>query len=304
MATSFVDNFYLIDPYAPPPAGTALTAVDYTVTDRNDNGQIGSADRDLINGQRITASYPGDTVTVQYPDGSTQTITGVTFYLRDGSQVFSPIDGSTLQDATFVSSTYTTSNTPVTPSQMAVTCFAPGTMIETASGLVAVEALQVGQRVRTLDHGYEKVRWIGRRTVSGRGVNAPIRFLPGAIGNARELVVSPQHRMLVQGWQAELISGATQVLVAAKHLVNGDTIVVSPRDSVDYLHVCFDRHEIIFAEGVATESFQPGDYVLQGDRKLRKELAEIFPELAGQGGVVAWASARPVLRAAEARLVA
>jgi len=303
MPTSYVDNFYVIDPYAPPPAGTALTAVDMTVTDQNNNGVINRFSNDSINGVDIRAVYNGDTVTVEYPDGSVETITGVTFYLANGQEVFSPTDGSTLQNATLVSATYVTSNTSVTPEEMEVTCFTPGTLLETPSGLRCIDDLVLGDPVTTMDNGVQHIRWIGRRKVRGQGDFAPIRFMPGAIGNARELRVSPQHRMLVRGWRAELVFGESEVLIAAKHLVNGDTIHIAPCDEVEYIHLCFDQHEVIFAEGVETESFHPGDYVLGQDRALMAELSHLFPELAKGDPARAWDTARPVLKRYEAALM-
>lgn len=303
MPISFVDNFYVIDPYAPPAAGTALTAIDMTVTDQNSNGVINRFSNDNINGIDIRAVYNGDTVTVEYPDGSTETITGVTFYLANGQEVFSPTDGSTLQDATFVSSTYVTSNTSTTQTEMEVTCFTPGTRIKTPSGWRSIDNLEIGDPVVTLDSGVQHIRWIGRRKVRGQGDFAPIRFMPGAIGNSREMRVSPQHRMLVQGWRAELIYGECEVLIAAKHLVNGDTIHVAPCDEVEYIHLCFDQHEVIFAEHVATESFHPGDYVMGQDRALMAELTTLFPELAKADPTAAWDTARPVLKRFEAALL-
>lgn len=295
----FIDNFYIMDPYAPPPPGTSLTRYDFEVNDRNKDDEIG-AGRDQIDGSRIQAAYPGDTVTVQLANGSTVTITGVTFYLRDGRQVFSPIDGSTLQDATFVSSSWVPTNVSVTPAQMQLTCFTPGTRIRTPSGGRRIEELKVGDQVITDDNGAQEIRWIGRRVVEGRGEFAPIRFMKGAIGNRRELRVSPQHRFLVTGSRAELLFDEPELLVAARHLVNGDTIHVAPCGQVEYIHLMFDRHEVIFAEGVRTESFHPGDYVLGQDRALMGELFSLFPELRRDGG---WPTARRVLKGYEAALV-
>lgn len=299
MPTSFVDNFYVMDPFAPPPAGTALTAVDFTVTDNNDNGVISRFGGDSVDGVDIRRVYNGDTVTVQLSNGDVVTITGVTFYLADGREVFSPTDGTNLQDATFVSSTYVTTNSTTTPAEMEVTCFTPGVLIDTPAGKRPVEDLRVGDRVLTMDHGAQTIRWIGRRSVAGQGDFAPIRFMAGALDNSRAFSVSPQHRMLLQGWRAELLFGEAEVLVAAKHLINGDTICRAPCDEVTYLHLCFDRHEVIFAEDMATESFHPGDYVMSQDRDLMAELTALFPELApGEGA--GWETARAVLRRFEA----
>ncbi len=301
MAT-FIDNFYIIDPYAPPPAGTALTRYDFVVNDANNDGSIGPW-TDFIDGVRVTAAYVGDTVTVEYPDGTQDTITGVTFYLLDGREVFSPIDGSTLQNATFVSSTWVPTSSSVTNEQLQLTCFVAGTRIRTLQGERRIETLQVGDEVVTLDRGAQPVRWIGRRVVQGEGDFAPILFRKGAIGNRRDLRVSPQHRMLISGWRAELLFGESELLVAAKHLVNGQSILPAPCDEVEYVHLMFDRHEVILAEGVASESFHPGDFVLAQDRALMAELTTLFPELR-IGATSDWPTARPVLRRYEAALVA
>ncbi|MFC3119319.1 Hint domain-containing protein [Jhaorihella thermophila] len=147
------------------------------------------------------------------------------------------------------------------------------------TGARPVETLAVGDLVTTLDNGQQPIRWIGRRVVEGRGDFAPIRFRKGAIGNRRDLRVSPQHRMLVTGWRAELLFDEAEILVAARHLVNGDTIHPDPCGDIEYIHLMFDRHEVIFAEGVPTESFHPGDYVMAQDRALMAELTTLFPEL-------------------------
>ena len=299
MPTSWVDNFYYIDPFSPPPPGTALTAVNLTVRDQTSNGQIGAGQGDRVDGSRIVAAYPGDTVTVEFPSGGTQTITGVTFYLQNGLQVFSPIDGSTLQDATFVSAGWVPTNTTVTPTQMQLTCFTPGVKIDTPDGLVKIEEIRVGDLIRTLDNGPQKVRWIGRRTVVGDGDFAPIRFKKGAIGNTRGIKVSPQHRMLITGWRAQLLFGLDELLVSAKHLVNGDSVRIAACDEIEYIHLMFDRHEIIFAEGIATESFHPGDNVLAGDRALMAELTALFPDIMASQGTH-WQTARSVAKAYEA----
>lgn len=303
MPYSWVDNFYVMDPWNPPSAGSSLTAVDFVVTDRNSNGQMSPGSRDTVDGQRFYAAYPGDTVTVQLPGGATKTITGVTFYLRDGRQVFSPTDGSTLQDATFVSATWVSGSGSVSNSAMEmVVCFAAGTLIAVPGGARRVESLAVGDEVQTLDNGVQSVRWVGRKTVTGRGEFAPIRFMPGAIGNSRELRVSPQHRMLVAGWRVELQFGEPEMLVAAKHLVNGDTIHIAPCDTVDYVHLCFDRHEIVLAEDAPAESFLPGEYILEADRGIARELMALFPEMpVGAGG--GWAPARPLMKGREAALL-
>lgn len=178
-------------------------------------------------------------------------------------------------------------------------CFAAGTLILTDKGPRPVEALCPGDHVQTYDHGLQPLRWIGRRRVMARDRMAPVGFCPGAIGNRRPLLVSPQHRVLIQGWRAELHFGESEVLVPALALVNGDTICRRPMDSVDYVHLLFDRHEIVWSEGALTESFHPGAYGLSVlDQAARAEVLALFPELSGPQD--AWPAARPCLRPREA----
>ncbi len=160
-----------------------------------------------------------------------------------------------------------------------VACFVAGTRIQTDAGLIAIEDLEPGQSVATLDNGMQPVRHILQSTVAGQGKLAPIVFAKGTWGALRDMAVSPMHRIFVSDWRAELMFGESEVLVPAHHLVNGDTIYRSPRAQVTYVHLIFDAHEIILAEGIASESFQPSlDAV--GDAETRAELLMLFPELA------------------------
>ncbi len=161
-----------------------------------------------------------------------------------------------------------------------ITCFAKGTLIETEIGPLPIETLRAGDLVGTAGHGLQPIRWIGRREVPASGEFAPVVFEPGAIGNYRRLTVSPQHRILVDDWRAALYFAEAKVLVAAKHLVNGTTIRVQPMPKIVYLHMIFDRHEIVFAEGVPTESLHLGDMALNSfDAAARAEVLALFPEL-------------------------
>lgn len=189
---------------------------------------------------------------------------------------------------------------PSTPPH--VPCFVAGTMIDTASGPRAIETLRPGDLVRTLDHGLQPLRWIGTRTVSGMGHFAPVRIAASALGNDDDLQVSQQHRMLLRGWRAELMTGAAEVFVAAKHLVNGDTIRLNPAPTVTYTHIAFDAHEIVLAAGIPSESLFLGPVALDAlGPAARGELLAIFPELAHRH----WhaETARPCLRAWETGLV-
>ncbi len=305
MPTSYTDQFYTFDPANPPPGGTSITWVELELVDQNDDGDIDRFNNDRVGGLDVTASWPGDTVRVDVPGVGIVDYTGVTFYRAGGVAVFTPTDGQVLQNGTLVSTTFVTVQGSVDPpTDLAPPCFVAGTLIETPAGPRAVEDLAVGDWVITLDHGPQEVRWIGQQTVAARGDLAPIRFAPGAIGNSRLLWVSPQHRVLLTGWRCELHFGAAEALVPAKHLVDGDRICRVPQPATTYLHLLFDRHEIVFSEGAATESFHPGDWILAEQAGISAELQRIFPELSVRELPGAFPLARPVPRAREARMLA
>lgn len=192
-----------------------------------------------------------------------------------------------------------------------VPCFTPGTQIITIDGPAAVEDIRPGDRVLTRDNGFQTVRWIGARHVTAAELAAsprlaPVRIAAGALGGGlpeRALEVSPQHRMLIAGADTELMFGESEVLAAAVHLVGQPGITRARRAEVDYIHIMFDRHEIISAEGAWTESFQPGDMSLRGiDADQRSELFHLFPELQdAETAALAYPAARVSLRAFEVR---
>lgn len=161
-----------------------------------------------------------------------------------------------------------------------VACFTKGTLIETAKGPCAIETLAPGDRVITRDHGLQEITWIGHRTVPATGAFAPVVFSKGAIGNDSELVVSPQHRMLISGWRCELLFGEDEVLAPAVHLLNGETIWRREGGEVTYYHMLFAEHEIVRAHGCESESFHPGAHSAGAFAKeTRAELLALFPEL-------------------------
>ena len=185
-----------------------------------------------------------------------------------------------------------------------VICFARGSRIKTMQGEVAVEDLEAGDRVLTLDNGYQPIRWIGSTRRAAVGRLAPVCFAPGAIGNEHPLRLSPQHRVLLRGWQASVLFGESEVLVPAKALVNDRSIRIEEGGEVEYFHMLFDRHEIVFAEGVPCESFHPGEQSWKAlDAATRAEILELFPQLA-EDRVDYGATARMVLKDYEGRILA
>ncbi len=169
-----------------------------------------------------------------------------------------------------------------------VPCFVAGTLIQTDLGKRPIEDLKPGDLVQTMDHGFQPIRWIGSRKLDAvdlalKPTLLPICIRAGALGKnvpSRDLIVSPQHRVLLSGWREELLFGEQYVLAAAKHLVNGETIYQHQTTEVEYFHMLFDQHEIVLAENAHSESFHPGDYIIDKmDKNTRNEIFEIFPEL-------------------------
>lgn len=298
----YPDQFFIIDAGAPPPRGTALSVVKLDINDIDGNSLIQTGTGDLVGGLVVTSVWVNDRIRVTM-GGTTQWVTGVTFYRSGGSAVFTPTDGTILQDAVFRRSDFVTTSTQVPVGAFGPPCFAAGTRIETEDGPRRVEELRPGDRIFTRDDGLQELQWTGHRIVPGSGDWAPIRFAKGAIGNDAVLLVSPQHRILVTGWRAELFFGEDEVLVAAKHLVNGDTICRAACASVAYYHLLFDRHQIVFSEGAATESLHPGDTMLRENPKLAHEIVEMFPELSTDAGRAAWKTARPTTTGREAMVL-
>ena len=303
MPTSYSDQFFVIDPYSPPPAGTAMNFVNYTLIDQDDDLDFEAAGGDTVNGSDITNSWPGDTVTINVPGVGNVTYTGVTFYLADGTRVFTPNDGQVLQNGTLVSTTWVSTQGPLYVKELGPTCFTPGTMIKTESGLRLIETLSVGDLVHTRDRGLQPLRWIGRSTHAATGVSAPVLIRKGALGNRADIRVSQQHRILVTDWRAQVYLGADEVLVAAKDLVNGADIRIVEGGTVEYLHLLFDQHEIITASGLHSESYHPAHATGVQDRATLVELARLFPELTSSQSRKARA-ARQVARTFEGRLLA
>ncbi|SEM82255.1 Hint domain-containing protein [Loktanella fryxellensis] len=139
--------------------------------------------------------------------------------------------------------------------QVASVSFTRGTHITMASGAqVPIEAIRIGDRVLTRDDGPQAVRWVGETTLRATGDFAPVVIAKGALHNANDLVLSPDHRLFVYQRQDRLGAGRHEVLVKVRHLINGDTVFQQDGGFVDYFQLLFDQHQIIYAEGIAAES--------------------------------------------------
>jgi autotransporter passenger strand-loop-strand repeat protein len=164
-----------------------------------------------------------------------------------------------------------------------IPCYCAGTLIATVHGDVRVEELAIGDEVLTLDGAARPIKWIGRRSYQrpfmGRNVT-PILIRAGALREdvpLRDLYVSPDHALYVD-----------EVLIAAEHLVNGVSIVrCQDVDSVQYIHIELDRHDVIFAEGAPAETFVDCD-----NRSMFHNAAE-FTSLYPADAAPGWAFCAP-----------
>ena len=182
-----------------------------------------------------------------------------------------------------------------------IICFTPGTMIATPAGDRAVETLRPGDLVLTRDDGPQPLGWTGRSTVPGTGKHMPIRLDPSLTGADRPLTVSPQHRMLVEDWRAELMFGEAEVFVPAIHMLDFEGAETVAMARVTYIHLMLDRHQVIYAEGVPTESFHLADQgLLALPEPVQDEMFAAYPHL--RDNIAAYGpTARLCLKAHESR---
>ncbi|WP_415922513.1 Hint domain-containing protein [Tateyamaria sp. SN6-1] len=251
-----------------------------------------------INGQPVSFDpVTGIGTTVVLPTGQEVTVgpNGELTVAGDGDEedfnfTYTVTDGNNT-DTGFVNAT-------------SVPCFVAGTLIDTAEGRVPVETLTPGDMVITQDDGPQPLRWIGTRSVPATGDFAPIHIRGGTFGAHGDVMVSPLHRVLVRDSLAELLFGEAEVLVAAKDLVNDHSVLRREGDEVTYVHLMFDRHQVVFTEGLATESFLPGPQTTKSlEQEVVREICAIFPELDPDTGAGYGTAARRTLRHFEADLL-
>jgi hypothetical protein len=260
----------------------------------NDQGPVGSTlTITHVNGVAVSA---GQTITLPSGQQVTLNANGTFTVVGDGSIetktfTYTVTDGLGHTDTAFVTIT-------------SVPCFVAGTLIATPEGERRVESLAPGDLVMTHDDGPQPVRWIGRRRVRATGALAPVRIRANTFGDHRTLMLSPQHRVLIRDSLAEILFGEAEVLVAAKDLVNDRSIRICAGGEVDYVHILFDRHQVVFSEGLATESFLPGPQATASlEQAIVDEICAIFPELNPRTGAGYGPAARRTLKGHEAQVL-
>ncbi|MGR3515338.1 MAG: Hint domain-containing protein [Paracoccaceae bacterium] len=188
-----------------------------------------------------------------------------------------------------------------------ILCFTDGVLMNTPTGARPIESLTAGDLVLTQDNGAMPLLFASSSCVSGKGEQAPILIRAGALGPGRpdrDMRVSPQHRVLITGWAAQLYAGTEEVLVPAKALINDRTILRAPCAQVTYRHLLFKNHQIVTAHGLASESLYPDhlDHSVMSAAS-HHALLETVPGLRSQRGA-AGPLVRPTLGVQMARVFA
>ncbi|MDO6589800.1 hypothetical protein DS901_08465 [Loktanella sp. D2R18] len=177
--------------------------------------------------------------------------------------------------------------------------FARGTLITMGNGMMRpIESLAVGDEILTRDSGKQPLRMIGQCTLRATGRFAPVVITKGTLHNENDLVLRPDHRLMVYQRADYLGAGRPEVLIKARQLVDGTSVVRRKGGFVDYFQLILDEHFIIFAEGIAAESHlvdprsravlstnitpknhtprDPQDYEFQGDITPSADIAHLL----------------------------
>ncbi|MBU2936836.1 MULTISPECIES: Hint domain-containing protein [Pacificibacter] len=268
-----------------------------------------------------TTSNPNNTTVYGDGDGDAtdQDTLDVSWFIENGyeltNNVQNPDDdgnGFTGQMTFYNSSTGQSANVNYFDIEEFVICFTPGTAIATPRGEVAAETLKEGDKVFTRDNGVQEIRWVGQKDLTKADFDrqeslAPVLIQKGALGNGlpeRDLMVSPQHRVLLTSDRAQLYFEEREVLSPAIHLVGMPGISQARPAQTSYIHFLCDNHEVVLSNGAWTETFQPGEASLGGLKSAqRDEVLSLFPELATQSGLTNYESARKSLKKHETRLL-
>ncbi|MDX1780869.1 MAG: Hint domain-containing protein [Thalassovita sp.] len=193
-----------------------------------------------------------------------------------------------------------------------VPCFTRDSSIKVLGGEKRAADIRPGDMVLTRDDGYQPVVWAGTRVLTGPDLAAnpslrPVLIRKDALGAGvpeRDLIVSPQHRMLISDPKTALWFGDEEVFVPAIHLTCLDGVEQLDGEPVTYIHFMFEKHQIVQGDGAWSESFQPGDLsLLSMDEAQRNEIVSLFPELYEASADEVYPAARPTLSGREARVL-
>ena len=193
-----------------------------------------------------------------------------------------------------------TQNFPPVDPDFLVICFATGSLIDTPEGARPVESLVPGDVVLTRDRGPQPIRAVWRGERPGIGPYTPVRIAAGTLGATRDLLLSRNHRILVRHPLVALLFAVPEALVMAKSLAGRDGVRLEPVPRVSYVHLLLDRHEIVRASGVLSETFFPGSYLARRPGGPFSDAALFGAAPVGDPAI----ACRPLLSDAEGRLLA
>lgn len=193
-----------------------------------------------------------------------------------------------------------------TPNSGTIPCLTRATLVHTSEGPLAVEALRPGMRLHRFEGGFATLRLamskkVSRRDLAAHRKLAPVRISAGALGQGlpkRDLWVSRQHRMLVQSPIVKRMFGRANVLVPAIRLIDLPGIFIDESvENLEYFHLLFDTHEVIYAEGAPTESLYLGQEALRAlPAAALEEITALFPQIASGAAAMDIATMIPKLK--------
>ena len=179
-------------------------------------------------------------------------------------------DATALQRAPHVFGDHDTENFNPTPSSddetdtdigftnvVSIPTFVSGTMIATQQEQREVETPSVDDLVLAKDDGLQPLCWTGQHTVTAQDSLAPIWIQANTSGTDNDLMVSPEHRILLSDYLADLLFSEQDVLVSAKELMNDKKNTRCVGCDVTYVQLMFDRHQIVCSTGLETKSYLP-----------------------------------------------
>ena len=273
---------------------TTNSSDDNTMTSNN-TATSDTLSYDLGGGTVVSTidSLPLMAGTVTFNDGSTLSLTDLSVFQDTNGNLFLAIrdnqpalaaQGIRSVEFTSVTGSAYSGLTQLTRDDLEFVCYAPGTMIETPDGPRPVESLQLGDLIQTLDHGPQVIRWTHSSEHPLKDTEAdgkPVQIKAGALGRnlpAHDLIVSPQHRILVGG------AGQLQRVFAIEAFAPAKSLTAVPgirhmkgKTQITWIHFACDQHEVVTANGCLSESLLLGPMVVNGlSSAERRALSNIF----------------------------
>lgn len=269
--------------------------------DHDDNNTPDTISYDIGGGPVVTQLDSGATVNgvVTFTDGTTQSSTfavvqdqnGALFLLINDSQNWldnKPVES--FQITSVQNSNYSGVDQYNYDGHSFVACFTDDALIMTPTGLTPIADLKAGDMVMTRDHGAQPIRWIGETKVTRKELFAqpnlqPYRIKAGCFGPGmpfKDLTLSPQHRVLTGGKLVKKMFGDAEMLIAVKHLERVKKVQKPAiKRGLTYRHILFDRHEVIFANGLPSESLLIGQVARNRlPKALLDEIETLMPQIA------------------------